>query len=116
MDVQTSRKDFSRRKESSRRARLRALSGNAGRAEDQPGKKNSANERQRDAQQRANQNVFGNTRGFEFWITGDGFRGENQSHGRGRSQEQPGNDQEPPEPANVQSGIFQVLPRFSELI
>src|SRR5437879_2898179 len=117
MDVQTSRKDFSRKEGKQQTgAFVRGLSGNAGRVEDQPGKKNGANQRQRDAQQRANQNVFGKTRGFEFWITGDGFRGENQSHGRGRSQEQRGENQESLEPADIQSRILQLLPGFLELI
>src|SRR6266478_3637036 len=100
MELQESSKDFSRRKLGSSRqeAFARALSGNAGRAEEQPSKKNSAHDRQRDTQQRANQNVFGKTRGFEFRIAGDGFRGENQPHGRGRLQEQRRENQESLEP------------------
>src|SRR5437879_5887324 len=95
--------------------RLRLLSGDTGRAEEQPSKKNSAHERQRDTQQRANQNVLGKTHGLEFWIPRDGFRGENQPHGRRRSQEQRGENQEPLEPADVQPRVLQLLSGFPEL-
>jgi len=49
-------------------------------AENEFRQKRAAEERHRDAQERANQEVFREALGFEFWITGDRFCRQDQAN------------------------------------
>src|SRR2546429_57866 len=63
----------------------------------------------REAQQRADQKIFGKVLGFEFGITGNSLRGEDEAGSAGRLKQQGGEEKEALKPADVESGVLHGL-------
>src|SRR5215831_1471443 len=75
-------------------------------AEDRTRKNGAAQHSDREAQQRADQKIFGKMLRFELGITGNSLRSENEPGGARRLKQQRGEQEEALEPADVKSGVL----------